>query len=219
MEELRKRYEDAGIQVEALGRAKDARKEEALQVKAELETAALAGDSEKCAQLMEDLGVIESRWAQILGEEGAAKLAVKETDAAIRRYYEAAAEGGEPVDWTPTLISGERVIYSGWGRSWSAGEFLACDKVLSQADVSAMRYLIVMCKGWNNTSVRVSFVEWMGQGGVQRLRVRAMYPAYRGDCWTDFDGENLLGMLRPIFPPNTLSVQVADYVSGLGVLK
>ena len=214
LEELRKSYAEAESQVSALGRAIEARKEEAREVQKELETAALAEDRERCTELMDDLRVIEGRWAELKAQAGKGKVELKELERQIVAYYMAAAEGGDKVDWSPTLVFSKNCIYSGWGNSRSDGQFLAVDKELIQPELEAIRAVIRELKGWNRTYARVSLIPW-----DQRVRLQVMYPAYQGGCWTDYDGDRLLGILRPLFPRNALGAEVGDFCSGLGVLK
>jgi hypothetical protein len=213
---LREEYRKAFLKLDALTQAQSARKEEAKEIRSELESAALADDMPAIEAAMDGPRALDEAYRTNNAAQTETHAERGRIEEEIFGVYFKAAEGkGEPVDWKARLVFVQGGLYDGWMQHFGDGHWLITETELVLPELSAMDKLI-----WSDSRNRIQHLQQSTAVQVpDAYRIRAQYPAYRETCWTDYSGQKLLDFIRPFLAKNDLAVNVNEFLADLSVLQ
>jgi hypothetical protein len=213
---LREEYRRASLKLNALMQAQSARKEEAKEIRNELESAALADDISAIEAAMDGLRALDEAFQANNAAQTETKTERDRIEEEIFGVYDRAAKGeGEPVDWKARLVFVQGGLYDGWAQHFDDGHWLITETELVLPELSAISKLI-----WSDDH---NHLQSLQQNTSSRMpdvyRIRAQYPAYRETCWTDYSGQRLLDFIRPFMAKDDLAINVSEFLASLSVLQ
>jgi hypothetical protein len=200
---LRNLYEQTQARIDALKQANAARREQAQDVRMEMEAEALLGDTDAMRARMDDLTAVNqayesNRVAQAKLQEELAHVATE-----IRHFYTDCVDGHAQVDWSCRLERRDKALRSDWGGpTYRDGKVCLIDVELCKPELCAL-------------------VEILGTRNIvqESDRLRVKYSEYRNMCWADADGERIVKTLAAILDKGrSPSVELAQFVERLAVL-
>ena len=200
--ELRAKYGDTDTRIRALQDANAARREQAQQIRNDMEAAALANNIEEMRARMEDLQVLDSAFRGNLTMQGALQVELHEMANEIVQIYQRAKDGIAPVDWAVTVDWRQRALCSQWGGStYRDGKVCLIDVELCAPELGALSAML-RCR--------------VTQEGN---RLRVMENEYQGVCWRDLCGDRIVRHIAPLLDKSRSPLlQVAERVEALAVL-
>lgn len=205
--QLRKQYVDASLKIAALTESQEARKDEANTVRRELEAAALANDTDKTRELMDDLAAINKTFLKVQEERNAAAVEMDYAYENIEAYYNAAYNGGPAkVDWSVELRHKERCLYSQWYQRSKDGDVCVTHTELCKAEIDVMQ----------KTAFRGYRIGLHVSIGGYRLHVKEA--VYRDICWDDIDGQRIIAEIVPLLEVGEAAKEAQDFIKSLPVL-
>jgi hypothetical protein len=201
--QLRSAYQQTEARIDALHQANEARREQAQEVRAEMEAEALVGNTEAMRARMDDLAAINqafesNRIAQAKLQDERAHMGDQ-----IKGFYRDCVDGHAEVDWTCRLDKRDKVLRSDWGGpTYHDGRVCLIDVELCEPELCALREVL----------------------GTRRVyqegdRLRVMYSQYRNLCWGDADGGQIIKSLALILDKRRSPViEMTQFVERLAVL-